>query len=401
MTRVLFLTCHLPYPPISGGRLRELELLKRLAPCFDIDVCAVTKTFGEDAAQASMIEQYGIDVALFPAEPSRRNGKSVPHLPDQVLRHRSEPASAYVASVLERVDVVHVEGFYLMHLLPDPSPVPAVLVEQNVEYRLWLQRAESTRNGLRMHYLREFARTRDAESRAWRAADRCAVLTEEDREAILAVEPDLEVALVPDGIDHLPLAGPMRRTGPPSLVFVGNFGYEPNVDAAQYLCEDILPLVAEAVPNVHLTLVGNSGPPELGQLAGPQVTLTGRVPSVEPYLDAADVVVAPLRVGGGVKVKVLEALRRGKAIVTTGVGTQGLAGAEACVRQEDDPARFAQAVIDVLQRPAERRRLEAAAQAYAASLPTWDMSADLLAGLWERAVAARLQSRRVVSASTR
>ena len=379
------MTCHLPYPAVSGGRLRELELLKRLAQRFDVEVCAVTKTFADDIRNAHVLERLGSRVTLFPAEPPRRDGGS----PRQVLRHRSASAAAYLESALSRVDLIHVEGFYLMALLPEPCPAPVVLVEQNVEYRLWLQRAESSRNGIRIEHVREFARTRDAERRTWLAADRCAVLTKDDGEAILALEPGLDVAIVPDGIDHLPLALPQEPPLPPSLVFVGNFGYEPNVDAARFLCRDILPLVLAAVADVRLTLVGNSAPRELQLLASPNVALTGRVPRVEQYLDDAHVVVAPLRIGGGVKVKVLEALRRGKAIVSTSIGTQGLAGADGCLRQEDDPAGFAHAVVDVLRHPDERRRLERAAREFAANLPTWDDSADALASLWERTAAAR------------
>jgi glycosyltransferase involved in cell wall biosynthesis len=381
VTRVLFLTCHLPYPAISGGRLRELELLRRLASRFDVEVCAVTKTFGEDLANASVIERLGVDVEVFPAaETAGPSGAG--YLPHQVLRHQSGEAADYLARAVDDFDVVHVEGFYLMHLLPDPCPTPVVLVEQNVECRLWLQRADSERGEERTAYVLEYARTREAERRAWVRADRCAALTEEDRAAMLEVRPELDVAIVPDGVDHVPAAESSALAEEPTVVFVANFGYEPNLDAAVHLCRDVLPLVAEAVPDVELTLVGNSCPPVVRELAAPKVTITGRVPAVEPFLDAAHVVAVPLRIGGGVKVKMLEALRRGKAIVTTTIGTQGLAGVEECVRVEDDPVRFAAAIVDVLQRPEERARLERAASAYAAGLPTWDDSAAALSALW-------------------
>jgi glycosyltransferase involved in cell wall biosynthesis len=383
MTRVLFLTCHLPYPPLSGGRLRELELLKRLVKRFQVEVCAVTKTLADDVRHAATVEQLGAAVTLFAAEPAECDER----VPQQVQRHRSAAVAAYLAHAVEGFDLVHLEGFYLMDLLPDPCPVPTVLVEQNIEHRLWLQRAEWTRNSTRMEHLREFARTRHAERRAWGSATRCAVLTEDDQQVVAALEPSVDVTLVPDGVDHIAAVSPRGPSGPPSLVLVGNFSYEPNVDAARFLCDEILPLVTEVVPEARLTLVGNSGPPELARLAGPHVTLTGTVPEVEPYLDEAHVVVVPLRVGGGVKVKVLDALRRGKAIVTTSVGAQGLAGVDACVRREDQPDRFAQALVEVLTQPQERRRLERAAQEFSATLPTWDESAAKLAALWTRTVA--------------
>jgi glycosyltransferase involved in cell wall biosynthesis len=118
-------------------------------------------------------------------------------------------------------------------------------------------------------------------------------------------------------------------------------------------------------------------------LAGDGVEVTGRVPSVEPHLDEAAVVVAPLRVGGGVKVKVLEALSRGKAVVSTSVGVQGLTQSPAVVA--DEPAAFATAVADLLADPAARDRREQAALRYARSLPTWDDAARALLGCYRAA----------------
>ena len=132
---------------------------------------------------------------------------------------------------------------------------------------------------------REFRETRSAELRAWRRADRCAAVTEEDRAAILRMAPELDVRIVPDGIDHL--AQPPAQTGEPrpELVFVGNFAYHPNADAALWFCREILPRVRERVPEVRALLVGNEPPPEVLDLCCGHVEVPGRVRSVERYLD--------------------------------------------------------------------------------------------------------------------
>jgi glycosyltransferase involved in cell wall biosynthesis len=120
------------------------------------------------------------------------------------------------------------------------------------------------------------------------------------------------------------------------------------------------------------------------RVAGDDVVVTGRVPSVEPYFERAQVIVCPLREGGGVKVKVLEALARGKAVVTTSVGVQGLGpAADDALRVEDRPRRFARAVAEILRDETERRRLEQAAKALAATLPTWDDAVDGLIGCYQ------------------
>jgi glycosyltransferase involved in cell wall biosynthesis len=167
-------------------------------------------------------------------------------------------------------------------------------------------------------------------------------------------------------------------------MLLANFGYAPNVDAALHFCRDILPAVQAVIDEVHVWLVGNAPPPEIRALAGPHVSVTGYVDDVRPFLDAADLVVCPLRIGGGVKVKMIEALRRGKAIVSSSIGAQGLSN-EACeaLILADDPADFARAVVTVLEDGPRRRQLERRAADAGAKLPTWDESAAVLTVVYD------------------
>jgi glycosyltransferase involved in cell wall biosynthesis len=374
--RVLFLSCHLPYPPVSGGRLREFELLRRLAPEAEVHLCAISKTYEEDLAAANRLHTLCSSVAVFPAI----TGPS--DLPFQVRRHASPQATAYVCSLLREglADLVHVEGFYLLRHVPAPSPVPILLVEQNVEYSLGAQRvafAEGAADQRRA--FRDFRETRVQELEAWRRATLCAAVTDDDRETMLQVAPQLDVRLVPDGADHLGRP-PADAVGlQPELLFVANFAYQPNLDAANWFCREILPRVREQVPEARALLVGNDPPGEVQDLACEHVCVTGRVPSVSRYLDRAAVVVSPLRIGGGVKVKVLEALYRGKAIVSTSIGVQGLGpGARGCIEVADDAEAFAECCSSLLLKPAERRALEGRVRAFRATLPTWDEAAERL-----------------------
>lgn len=383
--RVLFLTCHLPYPPISGGRHREFELLRRISGKVDVSVCAVSKTPAEDTRNAPALSAYSSDVQVVPADPHATSETSAPF---QVLRHRSRHVRPVLAD--GEYDVIHVEGFYLMQHLRALAPRPTVLVEQNIEYQLWEQRAAHTAGPTAWRHRREAERTRRAEVEAWHRADVVGALTDEDRRVIEGAGVE-RVHLVPDGIPRPDR--PLVRTpadAPPVVTFVGNFAYEPNVDAAVHFARAILPTVAKAVPDVRLLLVGNAPPPQVRALSGRRITVTGRVPDVGEYLDAATVVLCPLRIGGGVKVKMLEALARGKAIVSTSVGTQGL-GAEisAAVAVADAAPAMAAEVIDLLRNPARRSRLEAAAARHAALLPTWDDAAGALLDCYERAAAGR------------
>jgi glycosyltransferase involved in cell wall biosynthesis len=380
--RVLFLTCHLPYPPVSGGRLREHELLRRICCDHEVHLCAVSKTYEQDLAAADAFGDCA-SVAVFEAQPGSAD------LPAQIRRHCSDAASRHVRELLDEVDLVHVEGFYLAHHVPSSRRVPLLLVEQNVEYSLWAQRvAVAGGYGRQRQAFREFRETRAWEIAAWRRADLCATVTDDDRTAILRVAPDLDVRVVPDGIDHL--GGPPPDRAEPrarDVVFVANFAYEPNADAAVWFCREIVPRLRALVPGVRALLVGNEPPADVRDLACDHVDVTGRVRRVERYLDRAALVVSPLRVGGGIKVKVLEALCRGKAIVSTSVGVQGLGpDAGRAIAVADEPKEFAEACAQLLLDEDARRRREREAERLAATLPTWDEAAASLAGCYRELV---------------
>ncbi|HEX2296015.1 MAG TPA: glycosyltransferase family 4 protein [Actinomycetota bacterium] len=384
-TRVLFVTCHLPYPPYSGGRKREYELLRRVGDAFDVTLCAVSKVYEEDAANAPALKTLCRDVFVFPSANPRPAEPRRGALPAQMERHRCPELTEHVARSVGSgaYDVVHVEGFYLMQHVPDPCPLPVLLVEQNVEYVLWRQRAETAlRKQERDGAIAEYLRTLEAETAAWARADLCGALTPDDAAILSAAGgPGLQVRLIPDGVDHVALPRASAPGDPGHVVaFAANFAYQPNVDAALYLCREIWPRVARRLPHARLLLVGNAPPEEVRALGGRHdVVVTGRVPSVDPFLEKASVVVCPLRIGGGIKVKMLEAMGRGKAVVTTSVGAQGLghvAGRAFVV--EDQPAAFAHAVVSLLGDEDARRALEREARLAARMLPSWDDAAAAL-----------------------
>ena len=386
--RVLWISSHLPYPPISGGRLREYELLRRLARYDDVHVVAVS----EAADDTSHLEAFRrtCPTDLFPAEPDRDEPC---HL---VATHASAPATAAVRRLLPRADVVHVEGFHLMQHVPASSLVPITLIDQNIEYQLWEQRLALGQAGTQLdqqRILQEVAACRSAELKAWRRATLCATVTPEDAATMRAAAPDIDPVVIPDGCDHLAGAPigvaprPLRPTAAaPCLIFVANFAYEPNVDAAWLLLDGVLPRVRGTFPGATLDLVGNAPCPDLVARADAVggVRVTGRVPDVQPFLCDADVAVCPLRVGGGIKVKVIEALVTGLPVVTTPVGAQGLpVGLGVPTVVAPDPRALAKAVIDVLSDPNARAHSQDAASGVTRILPSWDDAASRLRQAYE------------------
>ncbi len=195
---------------------------------------------------------------------------------------------------------------------------------------------------------------------AWGRFDRVLAFGRRDAAAIAELAPELaaRVRVSPFGLTLPPLADPARVEGD-SLLFVGNFSHQPNRDAARWLANEIMPALLAGCPTARLRIVGAGPPPEVRALAGGAVEVIADAPSVEPHLAAAAVVLAPVRTGGGMRMKVLEALARGKAVVTTSRGAEGYTELDPTppLVIADDAAGIAAAAAALLTDPNGRREL--------------------------------------------
>lgn len=203
---------------------------------------------------------------------------------------------------------------------------------------------------------------------SWRGADRVIAFGHRDAAAIAALAPEVanRVRVSPFGLELPALADP-SSIEPNNLLFVGNFSHQPNRDAAGWLAREIMPALLARQPSARLRIVGSSAPPEVLALSDSAIEVVPDAPSVEPHLAAAAVVVAPVRTGGGMRMKVLQALAAGKAVVTTGRGSEGFD----CFDEKpplaiaDEAGDFAAAIAALLDEPAQRRELAERARGFA------------------------------------
>ena len=226
------------------------------------------------------------------------------------------------------------------------------------------------------------------EMRAWeryeravaRRADAVVVLTGRDREAMLPYSPSTPLVVIPLGIEAP--ERPLDPAGqqPPSILFVGNFNHPPNVEAAVRLARSIFPRVRQRCPDAVLNLVGDNPP----DISGPGIVVTGRVPNMEPWLDRAAVVAAPLASGGGMRVKVLEALAAGKAVVASPLAAEGLDGAPLLLAGGDEET--AEAIAGLLEDRDRRIMLATQAREWAVAHLGWQRTVDAFEALYERLV---------------
>jgi glycosyltransferase involved in cell wall biosynthesis len=374
--RILFLSSQLPYPPDSGSRLRQFELLRRVARHADVELRVVSSRYDEDVANAAALAQIVGGVRVFRAEPLRTGSDS-----SLVGRHRSTAFTAAVGALARgrRFDAVHVDGFSLMRHVPRGCPTPILLAEQRVEHAAWEDRARTCHDPAEHdECLRRARLTREAALAAWRRATLVTAVNERDRAAIAECAPCIAVRVVPDGVDHLLPAARLPTNEletKPTIVFLANFEHQPDARAARRLCREILTRIHRRCPTARLLLVGNS----------PPGSAHGLPEDAGAVIDAAGVVVCPLPIGGGVTAK----LRR-KAIVTTSAGFQVLGPhVGRAVEVEDDPEAFADAVAAELERQAERKELELRALELARGLPTWEAAAHELLACYEELVGGR------------
>jgi glycosyltransferase involved in cell wall biosynthesis len=268
---------------------------------------------------------------------------------------------------LERVvatwqpDVAHVESFVMAQYSPSLRRVPVVVVDQDA--------ADSSAASSRYR------------ARVLRDVDAVVALTERDRATLAALVPSARIERIPLTVDLR--AAPLDPAGNGrDVLFVGNFIHPPNVEAAERLAGSIFPRVVARRPEARLVIVGD-GPP--GSLQGSaNVAVLGRVADLDPVLDAAAVVVAPLMSGGGMRVKVLDALGAGKAVVASPLALEGIDTNEVVVADGDD--EFAAAIVELLEDDARRADLGRAARAWAETHVGWDAIVEAYDALYKSLV---------------
>lgn len=340
--RILMVTPFLPSAQASNaGELVMHRQLEWLAPRHQVTLAAFCSGDQNTRAEIAGLRQLGIEVhAVERRAPvglerwRRRPGLALRWLRGDTPLPAIEFTLPAMQTTINRLvaehlpDLIQVE-YVWMAGYHYPPEVATVLTEHEVGLVRARDDLLAARDGPRLKWLyasAEWRRWRRYEPSVCRNFTRVQVFTRHDANTLLRHAPDLEprLRINPFGVDP-PASLDPGSEDEDSVLFVGGFAHAPNVDAALWLAREIMPLVWQDAPGAHLWLVGSNPPEEVRALSGEQVTVTGRVPEIEPYLRRAAVVVAPLRQGGGMRLKVLQAMSARKAVVTTPLGAEGIA----------------------------------------------------------------------------
>jgi glycosyltransferase involved in cell wall biosynthesis len=272
---------------------------------------------------------------------------------------------------------------------PERSDVPCVLFQHNVESVLWRRQAREERQPVRRAVFRfESARMSRYEAAAVRRFDHVIAVSDADRDAMRDMVPFDRISVVPTGVDTLTYRPAGREPQDGLVLFLGSMDWEPNVDGVEFFCREVWPQVVALVPHARFRVVGRNPLPSILRLASDSVEITGTVPSVLEHLQRAALVVVPLRIGGGTRLKIYESMAAAKAVVSTTIGAEGLDVHDGRdIVLADTAGAFAAAVVRILNDAAERRRIEDAALELARRYDWREVSVtfeQVLAGMMRR-----------------
>jgi sugar transferase (PEP-CTERM/EpsH1 system associated) len=388
--RILFLTPQLPYPPRQGAALRNWGLISGLAARHEVAALSFVAPAQALEPAEAVTSICHIETVQFPLRSflDRLCDMLTTRQPDMALRLRSEPYARRLAEWLasESFDVVQIGGIEMapyLDVLHAAHPRPLVVFDNlNCEYLLQ-KRAFVTDLRVPARWLGaaysfvQWRRLRRYEAQVCRRADRVLAVSDADAAMLRKLVPGLNVTVVPNGVDtqaYRPDASLSHLRIPENaLVFTGTMDFRPNVDAVLWFADKVLPRVQAQVPEVCFYVVGQRPHRRLEGLRGdPAITLTGWVEDTRPYIASAAVYVAPLRIGGGTRLKLLEAMAMGKAVVATRLGAEGYPVADGGeLLLADTPDDFAAAVVMLLRAPERRAELSRTARNFVEQQYDW------------------------------
>jgi polysaccharide biosynthesis protein PslH len=389
-------------PPRFGAQARMHGLMTQLARRHELTaVTLVDDEFDAEECRQAM-QAYCREVLLVP-NPRGREG-----LTKRLLQLRSLASTQSferlrvtvpaLQQTLDRVlrtkrfDVINLEFPYLGHYNlrqapPGQKPPPLVVDSHEIAYDLARQFAHAGGRGRRFYAGANWRKLGREELSTYRHADGVCLCSVADERRLLDQVPGVRTEVIPNAADveyYQP-----RSTDPPldgrTVVYFGLLSTVPNIDGVTHFAQNIWPRIAAAHPQARWQIIGGRPPPSLLALAGPRVELTGFVSDLRPYLAAAAAVVVPLRLGGGTRLKIVEAMAIGKAIVSTRLGAEGIEAVPGRdILVENEPAAFADAVSRLLADPGLAARIGRSARRLAVERYAWGGAARALEGFYCR-----------------
>jgi len=377
------------WPLTTGGRLRSFHIISELSQRHRVIVVTTEGPGDDPEALADRLPQCE-RIVSFPCDVPKRGSilfaaalmrSWLSPLSVDLWKWRIPAVRGEVSRLIsdQAVDLCVADFLFAIPNVPLSGSVPVVFFDHNVEYMIRKRLCNIETKMWRRALLEiEWRKMRRYEAAACRRASLTIAVSESDRALLASLAPGSRICTVPTGVDTSYFSLDGYKETPTALVFTGSMDWYPNEDAILYFINSILPLIRQEVPEVSLAIVGRRPTPRLlNAAAAADVRVTGAVEDVRPYIVEAAVYVVPLRVGGGTRLKIFEALAMGKAVVSTTIGAEGLPLVPGKhFLAADDPANFSRAVVALLRDPSRRRTLGHAGRQLVAERYSWSQVAQ-------------------------
>ena len=374
------------HPTTRGGQIRTLEIVKRLHQRNEVHYIAY-----DNPSQPEGLQRAGeYSTRAYPIAhhaPSRRSpgfvmqlaGGLVSPLPVAISRWKSDSMRAKIGEISAREKFDAMVCDFLAPAANCPALDRCVLFQHNVETMIWQRHVEHAPDPFRRAYLKMQARRMEAYERdVCRKVKRVIAVSEADARAMREMFGIGDVPIAATGVDTQYFEPHGQAEPAFDLVFVGSMDWLPNTDGMKFFTASILPLIRRVFPECKVAIVGRTPDPAIQALAAtkPGITVTGTVPDVRPYLWTSKLSIVPLRIGGGTRLKIYEAMAAACPVVSTTIGAEGLSVSHPeNIRIADTPEQFARECIRLLQSEDERARLAEAAYRLVRERFSWDIMA--------------------------
>ncbi len=392
--KILFLTTKFPYPPDSGAKIRDFNLIKEISKEHDISLVSFIQDESEKrnleflrpyCKSIEVIRERGkinlltaIFISLFTKKPFT------------IAKFYSSRMKQKIREVLNnnRVELIHCSHLHMAQYVENVKDIPKILDEHNVEFFLIKRYLKEQKNLVKKMFVffLQYLKLAGYESNIARKFDHCFVVSEIDKKNLESIAPRASLIVISNGVDVDRYKPQEADVQPNSLVFTAVMDWFPNEDAILYFYDKIWSLIKKEIEDVRLCVVGRNPSNKIVSLSKQEgnITVTGYVEDVRLYIAKSSVYIVPLRIGGGSRLKILEAMAMGKTVISTSIGCEGLNVADnENILIADSPEDFAVKTKMSLKDGGLRKKIENNARRLVTDQYSWDIICKKVNGVYK------------------